>query len=73
MAHMSSNVEIPRRSYGNSLKVTNWVLDSGATCNMTIEISDFITGLLMTTDKYIEVADVNFITEKQTGQVQIEI
>ena len=30
-------------------------------------------GLLLETDKYIEVANSNFVTAKQTGKVQIEI
>ena len=40
---------------------------------MTQEISDFIPGSLMETDKYIRISDGNFFTEKQTGQVQIEM
>ena len=44
------NAERPRRNYGDSLQPTNWILDSGATCNMTPEISDFIQGSLVETD-----------------------
>ena len=58
MANMSSNVEIPRRKYGEISQLTNLILDSGAIFHMTQEISDFIPGLLVETDKYIEVVDV---------------
>ena len=40
---------------------------------MTPKISDFIPGSLVETDKYIEVADVNFVTAKQTVEVQIKM
>ena len=40
---------------------------------MTREISGFIPGSLVETDKYIEVADGHFVTAKQTEQVQIEM
>ena len=39
---------------------------------MTPEISDFIPVLLVETDKYIEFADGNFFTAKQTGVVPIK-
>ena len=71
MALMYSNVESSRRNYGYRSQLTNWNLDSGATCRMIADISDFIPGLLMETDKYIKVPDGHFITSKQTGQVQI--
>ena len=35
MAYMSSNAESPGKNYGDSLQLTNWILDSVATCNMT--------------------------------------
>ena len=73
MARMSNNAEIPRINYGDSSQMSNWILDSGATCHMTPKISDFILGSLAETDKYIEVADGNFVTAKQTGQVQIKM
>ena len=66
MAHISYNVESTRINYGDSLQLTNWILDSGATCHMTLYISDFILGLLLEIDEYIEVADGFFFTEKQT-------
>ena len=40
---------------------------------MTPEVSDFIPGKLEDTNKYIEVADGNHVTEKQKGQVQIQM
>ena len=54
MAHMSSNAESPRREFGDISQLTNCILDSSATCYMTPEISDFILGLLLETDKYIK-------------------
>ena len=45
--------------------VTNWIWDSGATCHMTPEVSDFISGSLEDSDKYIEFADRNHVTAKQ--------
>ena len=73
MEHMPSNVEIPKRYFGDSSQLTNWILDSGETCHMTPEISDFLPGSLVEMEKYIEVADGNFFTQKQTGGVQIKI
>ena len=35
MARMSSNDKHSSENYGDSLQFTNWILDSGATCNMT--------------------------------------
>ena len=46
MARMSSNDERSIEKYGDSSKLTNWILDSGATCHMTPEVSDFIPGSL---------------------------
>ena len=57
MACMSTNVKIPKRDYGYSSQLTNWILDSRATCHMTPYISDFIPGLMVEAYKYIEVAD----------------
>ena len=58
--------------FGDSLQLTNWVLDSGATCHMTPQVSYFISVSLEDTDKYIEVADIYHVTAKQKGQVQIK-
>ena len=73
MARMSTNAESPRRDLGDSSQLTNWTLDSGATCHMTAYISDFIPVFLVETDKYIEVSDGYFITEKQAGKFQIKM
>ena len=68
---MSSNAGIPRRGFGDSSQLTNWILDSGGTCHMTPDISYFILGSFVETDKYIEFSDGNLVTEKLTGEVQI--
>ena len=73
MAHMSSNDERKSVKDGDSSQLTNWILDSGATCHMTPEVSDFIPGPLEDTDKYIEVADGHHITAKQKVQVRIQM
>ena len=65
MARMSSNNECSSENYGESSQLTNWILDSGATCHMKPEISYFIPGLLEDTDKYIEVADGHDVIEKK--------
>ena len=57
MAQMSSDDERKSVKYGDSSQLTNWILDLGARCHMTPEVSDFIPGSLKDTDKYIEVAD----------------
>ena len=44
MARISLNVEIPRRNFGDSLQLTNWILESGVTCHMTSEFSDSYRG-----------------------------
>ena len=50
---MSSNDKCPSGTSSDSLQFTNWILDSGATCHMTPEFSDLITGSLEDTDKNI--------------------
>ena len=62
---MYSNAEIPRRDFGDSLQLSNWIIDSGATFHETPEILDFILGSLAETDKCIDVADRNFVTAKK--------
>ena len=71
MAHMSNNDECSSEKYGDNSQLTNWILDSGGSCHMTPEVSDFIPGLLQDTDKHIEVADGHHVTAKQKGQVRI--
>ena len=70
---MSRNDECSSENYGDNLQLTNWVLDSGATCHTTPEVSDFVPGSLEDRDKYIEVADRNHVTAKQKGQVRIQM
>ena len=71
MAQISDNDECPSRDFGDSSQLTNWILDSGVTCHMTPQVSDFTPGLLEDTDKNIEVADGHHVTKK--GQVRIEM
>ena len=70
---MSSNDKRKSEKYGDSSQLTNGILDLGATCHMTPEISDFIPGLLEDTDKYIEVADGHHVTVKQKDQARIQM
>ena len=65
MASMSSNDECSSENYGDSSQFTNWILDSGATCHMTPTVSDFIPGSLEDTDKYIEVANGQYVTAEK--------
>ena len=73
MARMSSDDERKSGEYGESSQLTNWILDSGATCNMTPEVTEFIPGSLEDTDKFIEVADGHYVTAKQKGSVRIQM
>ena len=70
---MSNNYLCPSENVGDSSQLTNCILDSGATCHMTPEVSDVIPGSLEDTDKYIEVADVNHVRAKQKGQLWIKM
>ena len=73
MARMSSDDKRKSVNYGDSSQLKNCILDSGATCHMTPEVSDFIPSTLEDTDKYIEVADGHHVTAKQKVQVQIQM
>ena len=44
MAQMSGNDKRLSEKYSDSSQLSNWILDYGATCHMTPEISDFIPG-----------------------------
>ena len=57
MAKMSNDDVRENKDYGDSSQLTNWILDSGATCHMTLEVTDFIPGSLEDTDKFIEESD----------------
>ena len=67
MARMSSDDERKIVKYGDSSQLTNWILDSGETCHMTLEVSNFVPGSSEDTDKFIEVADGYHVTAKQQG------
>ena len=73
MEQIFGNDESYSRDCGDSSQLTNWVLDSGATCHMTPQVSDFIPRLLEYTDKYIKVMDGHHVMAKQKGQVQIKM
>ena len=73
MARMSNNDKRENKDYGDSSQLTNWILDSGATCHMTPEVKDFIPGSLEDTDKFIEVADGHHVTAKQKSSVRIQM
>ena len=73
MARMSNDDKIENKDYGNSSQLTNCILDSGATCHMTPEVTDFIPGSLEDTDTFIEVADGHHVTAKQKGSVRIQM
>ena len=44
MARMYGNYKCSSGNFGDGSQLTYWILDSGATCHMTPEVSDFITG-----------------------------
>ena len=46
MARMSDNEESSSRDFGDGSQLTNWILDSGATCHITPQISYFNPGSL---------------------------
>ena len=70
---MSSNDKGPSENFGDSSQSTNWILDSGATCHIKPEVSDFIPGSLEDTNKHIGVADGHQVIAKQKGQVGIKM
>ena len=65
MARISSDDERKIKEYGDSSQLTNWILDSGATCHMTPEVTDFVPGSLEDTYKFIEVADGHHVTARK--------
>ena len=73
MARMSNDDVSKNKDYGDSSQLINWILDAGATCHMTPEVTDFIPGSLEDTDKFIEVADGHHVTVKQKVSVRIQM
>ena len=73
MARMYDDDKKYSRYFGDSSQLTNWILDSGETCHMTPQVSDFILGSLEDTDKYIGVADGHHIIAMQKGKFQIKL
>ena len=73
MSQMSSDDERKSKEYGDSSQLTNWILDSGATCHMTPKVKDFIPGSLEDTDKPIEVTDRHHVREKQKCSIRIQM
>ena len=73
MTRMSGNDECPSENFVDSSQLTTCILDSGTTCHMTPEFSNFIPGSLEDTYNYIEVTDGHQITAKQKGQVRIKM
>ena len=68
MARMSSDDELKSGKYCDSLQFTNWILDSGATCHVTPEVSDFILGSLEDTENSLKLR--TDITSRQNRKVQ---
>ena len=73
MARMSGNDEIYSRYFGDSSKLTNWMLDLGSACYMKPQVQDLTPVSLEDTDKYIKVAYGHHVTAKQKVQVQIKM
>ena len=73
MAQMSSYDKRESKDYGDSSQLTNWILDSGATCHMMPEVTEFIPGSLEDTYIFIEVADGHHVMGKQKSSVRIQI
>ena len=65
MVCIYSNAKIYRRDFVNKLQLTNFILDSGMTCHMTPDISDFMPVSMVEMDKYIEFSDGHFVTAKK--------
>ena len=62
MVRMSDNEEFSSRDFGDSSQLTNFILDSGATCHMTPQVSGFIPVLLEYMDKHIEDTEGDHVT-----------
>ena len=73
MAHMSDTDEYTSRNFGDSLQLTNWILDSEEMCHMMPEVQDFIPGSIDNTDKFFKVTDGHHVTSNQKGEIQIKM
>ena len=71
MAYFSGNYKSSSRYFGDSSQLTNWILDSGATCHIIPQVLYFIPDSLEDMGKYIEVVNGNDFMANQKGQVQI--
>ena len=65
MARMTSDDKRKSVKYDDSSQLTNWILDSGAMCDMRPEVTDFIPVSLDDTNKFIEVTDGHHATAKK--------
>ena len=65
LGQIFGNDESTSRYFGDSLQMTNWILDSGEMFHMTPQIYYFVPDSLEDTDKYIEFTDGHHITAKQ--------
>ena len=70
MARMYDNDKCPGEHFGENSQLTNWILDYGATCQITPEVSYFIPCSLEDTDKHIKVADRHHVTSKQKDKYE---
>ena len=73
MARIYGNDKSWGRDFGDSSQLNNWVLYSGAMCNMIPQFSDSIQVSLEDMDKYIEVTYWYYVTSNQKVQVQIKM
>ena len=70
MERMFSNIMSLRKDFGDSLQLANLILDAGATCHMTPEISYFISGSLVEMNKCIANAMHLFISTSEPDMPQ---
>ena len=70
---MSGDYGFPSGNFGRCSQMTNWILYYGATCHITPEVSNCISGSLEDIDKHIEVAEGHHVMAKQIGKVQIQL
>ena len=70
MARMSDNEEFPSKNFGDSLKLTNWILYYVATCHMMPEVSDFISGLLDDADNILKLRTVITSWQNRKGNYE---